>query len=1099
MQGKAICHLLFTILRNVFNLILVMRTTAIIFFAGLLQVSAHGYAQEKITLSEKNAPLLKVLDDIQKQTVYNIWYDKTVMPQTATVSIELKDASIEQTLDLCLSGLPLKYSMVGKNVVIEEKDKKKNTDPPDKIDVKGKVVNEKGEPLSGTNVSVKHSSLSAATDAEGEFTLHQLEANATLVVSHVGYESQEILLKANKELTIRLTLSVSYLDQVQIIAYGSVSKRLNTGDFTTITSETISEQPISNPLAALEGRVSGLSVIQNSGIPGAAFSVQIRGQNSIQNGNSPLYIIDGVPYPSAAIGSPAVNILITGGGNPLSSINPDEIESINILKDADATAIYGSRGANGVILITTKQGKIDKTRFDLNLNSGAGSVTRTMKLLTTQQYLQMRHEAFFNDNANSRPNDYDLVSWDTTRYTDWGKTLIGGTASQTDLHATLSGGNQQTQFVIGGNYRIETTVFGHDFKDQKGSAYINLHHHSTNNKFNLKLSTNYNAESNLLPNYDLTSQVFRLPPDAPAVFDSLGNLNWEKGTFNNPFGIFKRSYLAKTENFISSLLLDYQIMVGLHLKTNLGYSKMEVNEISSDPTTSINPVYGFTSGLSYFSNQTLHTWIIEPQLEYISNGKAGAIKILAGSTFQNNLTQGQILLANGFTSDLLLQDIGAASSITQQGTTYALYRYSAAFGRINYNWKDEYILNLTARRDGSSRFGQGKQFANFGALGTAWIFSKESGVQKLFPFLSFGKIRASYGITGNDQIGDYQYISTWTSSYYPYANTSGIFPVNLSDPVYGWEVNRKMEAGVDLSFWKDHLSFSASYYINRSSNQLVNTPLPSITGFTSIQSNLPAIVRNNGWEFEASSVNFKSKNFTWGSSINLTIPHNRLIAFPGITGSAYQNLYSIGQPLSLYKSFHYRDVDPKTGIYVFEDVDNDGSISYPNDILPIKSVSQDYFGGVENDIRFKSFQLNIFFQFVKQTGRNYSYYYPGVPGSATNQPELILSRWQKPGDLSNVQQFTQSYSSAAYVGFSNYRMSDNTISDASFLRLKTLNISYQVPLKQRSDAAIQSVRIYVQGQNLLTITRYLGIDPENQTTNALPPLKMLVAGLQIIL
>jgi TonB-linked SusC/RagA family outer membrane protein len=974
------------------------------------------------------------------------------------------------------------------------------TDLPGNVDVKGRVLNENGELMAGVSVSIKNSRTGMMTDLDGLFQFSNVDEDAVLVFSGANIETLEERINGRKEIVVIVRSKISKLDEVQVIAYGTVSKRLNTGDVSTIKSETISQQVVSNPLAAIEGRVPGLAITQNTGIPGGAFSVQIRGQNSIQNGNNPLYIIDGVPFPSTSISSQALNILITGGGDPLSSINPDEIESISILKDADATAIYGSRGANGVIIITTKHGTTEKTRFDLNMNSGAGSVTRTMNLLNTGQYLEMRHEAFKNDGATPGPRDRDVNGvWDTTRYTNWEKTLIGGTAYQTDLHATLSGGNHQTQFVFGSNFRQETTVFGHNFKDQKESGYINLNHHSANDKLSVRLSANYNAENNSLPNYDVTPQVFRLPPDAPPIFDSSGNLNWEKGTFNNPFSLFKRSYQAKTENFISNLLLEYQIVKGLHLIANLGYSKMEVSEISSDPTTSINPAYGFTSGFSYFSDQTLLSWIVEPQLEYVSACNAGTFKILVGSTLQNNLTQGQVLYANGFTSDLLLQDIGNASSITQQGTTYSLYRYSAAFGRINYNWKDEYLLNLTARRDGSSRFGPGRQFANFGAAGAAWIFTRKPGIRKLLPLLSFGKLRASYGITGNDQIGDYQYISTWTSSYYPYGNIAGIFPVNLSNPNYGWEVNRKLEVGTDLSFWRDRLTLSAAYYVNHSSNQLVNNPLPSITGFTSIQSNLPATVRNSGWEFEVGSTNLKNKHFTWSTSLNLTIPRNKLVAFPGIRGSAYQNLYGIGKPLSIYKSFHYTGVDPKTGAYTFEDVDKDGSISYPNDILPTKSVSQEFYGGVENDIRFKGFQVNILFQFVKQTGRNYSYYYPGVPGSAINQPDLVLSRWQKPGDEASIQQFTQSYSSTAYESFSNYRMSDNTIGDASFIRLKTLSISYQLPLKQKAGSTVQRIRIYLQGQNLLTITHYLGMDPENQTINALPPLRMLVAGLQIIL
>ena len=651
---------------------------------------------------------------------------------------------------------------------------------------------------------------------------------------------------------------------------------------------------------------------------------------------------------------------------------------------------------------------------------------------------------------------------------------------------------------MGGNYRRETTVFQHGFNDQKASGYLNLHHLSPDQKLNIQLSINYGIENSSLPTADLTQQVFRLAPDAPTIFDSLGNLNWENGSFNNPFSIFKRKYQSKTENTICNLIIDYKLFSGLHIKVNTGFTSVHVDESTAYPLSSLNPSYGYFSGHNYFSTQSQKTWIIEPQVTYSVIRNWGKLDALVGGTFQNSLTEGQVLLAEGFTSDELIEDISNASSITPQGTNYAQYRYSALFGRLTFNVQDKYLVNLTARHDGSSRFGPGKQFNDFGAIGAAWVFSKIKGFQTSFPWIGFGKLRVSYGVTGNDQIGDYQYIPTWTSSYYSYGNSTGIYPVNLYDPSYSWEVNKKWETGLELSFWKERLSLSASYFQSHSGNQLINQPLPGLTGFTGIQVNLPATVRNTGWEFSLTSNILNLKNFTWSITGNLTVPQNRLTSFPGLNTSVYAYTYAVGQPLSVYQSFHYTGVDSKTGVYNFTDVDHDGMISYPNDLETRNSIVQKYYGGLENNLHWKRLQLNIFFQFIKQTGYNYTYFYPGVAGSAINQPDIVLARWKSADQTTTIQKFTQSYATDAYQAFSNYRESDETISDASYIRLKTLGVSYLLPFSTSHGRQTQ-VKIYLQGQNLLTITHYKGMDPENQTIYSIPPLKVFVAGVQIIL
>jgi TonB-dependent starch-binding outer membrane protein SusC len=1072
--------------------------SALLISAVSLQVLAKENGTG-ITLSKKNAALSEIFLSVYQQSGFFFLYKDEILRDARKVTIEVKDASIQDVLRICFSEQPFTYAISDHVIIVTRKsDSSKETDPT--FWIEGKVVNEKDQPLEGADIEVKGTFRGTQSDARGNFKIRLNPDRLNLEISYTGYENKLVKAVSGQFLTVVLKISTSPLDQIQVIAYGSTSKRLNIGDVSTIGAKTIAEQPVTNPLEALEGRAAGLQITQQTGVPGGAFTVLIRGQNSIANGNNPLYVIDGVPFTGTSISSNLVSGGITSGGNPLSSMNPADIESVDILKDADATSIYGSRGANGVILITTKMGKAGKTNVDMNVYAGSGKVTRFMPLLNTTQYLQMRREAFQNDGeVPNSSTDYDLLSWDTTRYTDWQKSLYGGTANLLNAQVSLSGGNQNTRFIIGGSYNRQTTVFPGNFSDQKGTGHVGITHTSNDQRFKINFTALYSGENNFLPSFDNTSQALILPPDAPPVYDSSGKLNWANGTFNNPFAQIERNYTAKTNNLLSNMVLSYELFPHFLVRLNAGYSNLQMNENQINPLSSLNPTYGYPSGFSYFSNQSLETWILEPQLEYRISSKFGGLNFLMGSTFQQNLTNGQTLYATGFSSDYLLKDIGAASSITQEGVNQSEYRYEALFARISYNWQEKYLLNLTARRDGSSRFGPENQFANFGSIAGGWIFSKEKFFEQNVPALSFGKLRTSYGSSGNDQIGDYQYLDSWTPVFYNYQGLSGLQPARLYNPDYGWEVNRKWEAGLELGFLKDRIYVSTSYYRNRSSNQLVGYPLPLITGFSSIQQNLSAVVQNTGWEFVVTTRNISTRNFTWTTNINLTIPQNKLIAYPNLANSPYAYLYVVGKSLNLYPTDQARGVDPKTGLYTFTDVNQDGTITYPEDWLPLKTIEQQYYGGFNNTFQYKNFQAVIFFQFVKQTGRNYLIGNYTAPGMLGNQAAYVLNHWQQSGDQKPIEQYTQDYGSAAYTAYVNQSTSDQGISDASYIRLKNVSVSYQLSSSTLARMHLQLVRFYIQGQNLLTITHFMGVDPENQSITSLPPLKIWTGGIQITL
>jgi TonB-linked SusC/RagA family outer membrane protein len=1109
-----------------------MILAAAILLAGRLKASAGEHSQ-KITLSIKNAPLEKVFEEIKQQSGYYFWYVNDILKGTRNVNVRVKDATIEEAMDACLKGLPLSYQIVEKLVVIRRKEQVSEAEssrglPLDTTTINGQVLNDKKDPVPGATVTVKGAKRGAVTSETGVFSIANVAPDATLVISSVGYQTQEIKVMDRSSIVITLKTQIGALDETVVIAYGTSTKRMLTGNISRVSAEEIQKQPVNNPLLALEGRVPGLFITQNTGVPGGGVTVRIQGQNSISelNGNDPLYIIDGVPYVSQMLstttgGSVGEGILrrsggppSSGGGNPLSYINPADIESIEVLKDADATAIYGSRAANGAILITTKKGKEGPVRVDVNVQHGWGRVARKLDLLNTPAYLEMRREAFRNDNAVVGPTDYDLNAlWDTTRYTDWQRELIGHTAQYTDITLSASGGGANTQYLIGSTYHRETTVFPGGFSDRKGSVHFSINSASVNRKFAVQLSGNYMIDNNRLPGTDLTEKALWQAPNSPALYNQDGTLNWAltpEGTssWENPLAQLQRTYQNRTNSLVSNAILSYRPFPNFEIKSSFGYTNLQTNEIDVIPLTSWPPEFqsllGSSLRLGFFTNSNINSWIVEPQASYTHTIGKSKLNILVGTTIQQRNSNGQWLLGSGYNSDLVLKDIRAASSITVINTDAAVYKNNALFGRLNYNWEDKYILNLTARRDGTSRFGTENQFHNFGAVGAAWIFSQHDFIRENVSFLSFGKLRGSYGITGNDQIPDYLFMNLYlpTAAGVPYQGEQGLEPIRLPNPYLEWEETRKLQVGIELGFLKDKILFTANYVRNRSSNQLLEYQLPSSTGFGAITSNFPATVQNTAWEFQLNSTNVSSAAFNWNSSLNLTIPKNKLAAFPDLANSSYVDLLVVGEPLGVQKAYRFMGVDPATGIYQFAD-DEGKPTSTPNpltDRTVLISTLPEFYGGFQNSIRYKGFQADFLFQFVKQRAWG-NYIFRNIPGrfigGVGNQPVGVLDRWQKPGDNTTIQRFSQDESLNTAAG--NFGSSDYASADASFIRLKNVSLSYEIPEKWRQKARLQQCRIYAQGQNLLTITDFPGLDPENQSSSTIPPLRVWTIGLQLTL
>lgn len=1085
-----------------------MRLLTVMLLATSLSVGAN-VAGQTVNFSAKKVELKKIFDAIEKQTGYFVFASKDLLKISKPVTIDATNMPLIAFVNEILKDQPLKARFDGKTIFLSRKPLPAAPEVPSLQQLpplRLRVTNATGGSLSGATVINKKTKKSVATDGQGKAELAG-NTGDVLVISYIGHVTQEVTVgDLSRELQVILQASDSKLDEIQIIAYGTTSKRLNTGAVNTVKAEDIEKQPVSNPIIALAGRVPGLTIQQTTGAAGAAVRFNIRGQNSLSGANDPFIIVDGVPFNNTNLSLNTGNTLgAFGGASPLNAINPADIERMEVLKDADATAIYGSRGANGVILITTKKGKSGKTGFNVNVYHGIGQLSRKMKMLTTRQYLDMRYEAFANDGVNWRNSNItanDLKVWDTTRYTNWIDELAGETAQYTSAQIGLSGGNQYTQFTLNGSYWKETTVHPGPFHNSKYSGRFGVNHRSADDRFRIDFSTFYTYNENLLPAYNPYTNAISLAPNAPALYNQDGNLNWENGTLNNPLASMLVTQHIKSHNLTASGLISYRLWKGLWIKANIGYSKVDFNTVQKNPKRSQNPANFFpTSHIGRYNTNDNMSWNAEPYLEYQERIGPGKLSALLGITFQAQSKKTTGITSSDFLEDVLMDNPAAGTTVSVQPSTDLQYRYNAVYGRLNYNVEDKYIANLTMRRDGSSRFGPGRQFGNFGAIGLVWIFSEEKFTQFLSGILSYGKLRTSYGITGSDAIGDYGFLSTYSLATNASAGRVALKPDRLYNPDFGWETNKKADVELELGFLNDRIMVAANYYRNRSSNQLVGIPMPALTGFTSINANLPATVENTGFEFSLNTVNIKSKDFTWSTSFNLSLPRNKLIDYPNLASSTHATSYAIGYSLQVSMLYNQVGVDPLTGLNVYRGANGKDTSFITSqfftraDRTSYIDASPRVYGGMTNEFQYKNFSLDFQLLFSRKYRNNDIASMNGVPGGQYNIPEYVFNNsWRKLGDHTLFQKFTQSVSSPAYRS-AIYSNTDAYFSDVYYVRLNNLFVSYRLPEKWQKRVHTNSARIYLQGQNLFSLSNFKGVDPETATTS-MPLMRVLTAGVQ---
>ncbi len=1118
-----------------------MRMTAFLMIVICLHIAAKGVSQV-VSIKGRNLPLKEVFVEMSKQTGISILYKEKELQHAKPVSLDVKNAPFKQVLNDLLKEQELEYHVQNDIIFIEPKK------APDvvlrrevllfdttTIDLFGLILNEETQkPIDGVSVSVKGIKQGTVTTSGGAYILKGVPRTAILIVSCIGYITQEVSAQAEKNSrtganVVRLKPYVSQLDETVIQAYGTTTKRKTTGDIVTVKGEDLAKQPILSPLLGMQGRVPGLEITQQNGSPIGAVKVELRGRKSIDQrfSSEPLYIIDGVPLTVLEIRSnsnmyasnaSSGNMLNSGldqtglspsnGVSPLAAINPSDISSIEVLKDADATAIYGSRGANGVILITTKKGKAGMNRFNVSAQQGISFTTGHWDLLNTPQYVAMRREAFKNDGItpSAAPGTGyapDIMIWDTTRYTDWQKYFWNNIGKVTNVQADMSGGSEQVTYRIGGGYNRSADLTRLNGATKRTTAALNIGTQSRNQRFKTGISATYTVLST--DGISRTSSAL-IPPNSPPLYDSAGHLNYEEYRISSVLltGGNKFNVASFSSNLLTgSFMLSYNIMKGLDIRTTLGYNSNQSNSKSTNSLASQDPKNATTASAT-FAGSGNSNWQIEPQAEYnVNTWKKGRLNVLAGATLQSNKTWGNTQTGFGFTSDVLLSSINNAPTVKASDAS-AQYKYGGVFGRIGYTWADKYILNLNARRDGSSRFGAGKQFGNFGSVGAAWILSDEPWVRQNIPaFISFIKLRGSYGVTGSDQIGDYQYLTQWGVSNggsLPAASYNGISPLIpqlQANSEFHWQTTRKLEGALNVAFIDDRISLEAAWYRERCNNQLIGYPTPIITGFLSVVENSPASVQNSGWEFSLNARAIEHTDFSWNIRFNFSRNTNVLLAFPMLERSPYLSRYKIGDPISALYIYHYTGVDPATGVLTYEDHNHDGVVKTDQTVAPGTGKDDRYIkinltpafqGGFSNTVRLKNISLSADFVFVKQMVPQSQI--AQNPGNAENISQWAYEhRWQYPG------QHALSPKLSALSTTYGFTASDGSYTDGSYLRLNAIQMSYSMPARITRMLRVSSFSANISAQNIFVITPYKGMDPAMTSFGAMPPARIMTAGL----
>lgn len=931
--------------------------------------------------------------------------------------------------------------------------------------VTGTVKDATGETLPGVSVVLKSNpSKGTQTDIEGKFRIQVPSDDAVLVFSFAGMETQEVAVAGKTALNV--TLKDKELEAVIKIGYQSQLEKEFTGVAASVDAEAVEKLPVLSVDQALQGQAAGVQVVASSGTPGGGISVLVRGQTSVSAGNAPLYVVDGVPVVNANLSAQGMG---GQGTNTLAGLNPDDIESISVLKDASATAIYGARAANGVVLITTKRGKAGKTQFQFNMFRGWAEEVNRIDMLNSEQYAMIRREAFSNDGLPEPdiPTDVD---------TDWFDEVFR-MANISQYQLSVRGGDAKTTYYISGSYRDEQgVIIGSNFERLTGR--LNLDHKATDKlRFGTSLSLSSDVNDRIKNDnniFGVLSTAILIPPNIP-VRDEEGE--YSTWAFANPVAsAFEPRYENTTMKFIGNINASYDIIPGLTVKADLSTDFNYYKEDHFEPATTIQ---GQPAGRGFYSTREAMIWAFEPQVTYSRTfAEDHKLNLLGGMTFQEEYLQGNWVIGEGFSGFGNQTYIGTAAQITDGTSFYTDYGFNSIFGRAAYSYQGKYNVSATVRRDGSSRFGPDTRFGVFWAVSGGWVISDEAFFEGASEIVNLLKLRGGYGVTGNDQIGNFAWIGQWGTG--SYLGSSATLPSTIANPELQWEETGTFDIGVEASFLNSRINLNAGYFSARTTDLLFGNPIPNTTGFNTVTDNI-GIMTNKGWEIELQGTPVNAGGFRWDINFNTAIIDNELVELiddePILAG--FGSAIIEGQPMNTFYGYNYEGVDPETGNAIYTDIDGDGVIT-AEDQTVIGNAQADFYGGLTNTFSYKGIELSIFFQYSQgnEIYNNNWGFIQTVGRDLWNQDASVLRRWQQPGDQTDIPRATAQSGDAVT---NNLGPSSREVLDGSFVRLKNLALSYNLPSNVISKVGLESVRIGLSGQNLMTFTNYEGFDPEVST------------------
>lgn len=1085
-----------------------MHFTAIILLAACLQLSAMGISQQ-VTLSVKNAGLERVFTEIRKQTGYEFFYGTGMLQKAKKVNIDVKDASIKQVLDLCFSNQPFDYIIYDKTIVVKGKEEAEaiptgQSYVPAEERVTGRVTDERAQPLQGASVTIVGRTGGVTTDANGRFEMMVPNLRVSLLFSYIGYAKQEIALNGRAAVDVSLKPEAPELSNLVVVGYGTVRRRDITGSVSSVRFDEKEAAQITSVDRLLQGRAAGVAVNTGSAAPGGAINVRIRGLSSISGGTEPLYVVDGVVVNTATQDNTNSLRVGTNPGNSyqeaqngLTAINPQDIESIEILKDASATAIYGSRGANGVVLITTKQGKAGKGKVAYASSVELARVSKKMPMLDGHEYA-----AFINQ---TRPNGpfYDL---NAIKPMDW-QSDIFGTGVTTNNRVTFSGRNEKSNYYLALGYLANNGIIPTTGVKQ-GDIRFNLTQ-DVSERLRISTKTNllYRRNSMTQSTEQMGSagqSIIRQILSKEPMRDTAGTIQVNMDEEVEGPRVWLKEYDDITKEFrvLQSLSAEYKLSRAFSVRT-LGGGDVRFKDrrrwFGKDLSQG-----RLTNGQLGVSNLKSYAYNLEAMLLFNKSYGKHRFNATGGMTYDySNLQNAYTVNEDFFTEDLRIHGMGTGARVYPQFEDFTTASILSGLARVVYSYNDKYVVTATGRYDGTSRFAEDMKWGFFPSVAVAWRASDEDFIKDLHIFSTL-KPRFGYGVTGNQAISPYSTIARYKAAYYSTGNGSvavGAVPAVLANPNLTWESSSQANLGLDAGILNDRLTFTVDLYHKKTKDLLQNFRIPISAGFTTIAAN-KGTIENKGLELSVQGL-VADGNIKWNLGGNISFNRNRIVdigqpegqfgsrtlkAFYGVNvagGTEFAtpaNIFAEGYPVGMFFGFqtqgiyqaedinrnplNYYGVPLRGGDIYFVDKNGDGNITdLDKDFLGNPNPKFTY--GFNSSVSYKGLSLNVFIN--------------GVNGNKIANGNMLKIENTSLGTNVTKSAYYDAWSSANTAGtkprllYVNKDFTDRIVEDGSFLRLAMVTLSYRVPVKARWLSAFD---VYATGRNLLTITRYTGFDPE---------------------